>query len=112
RTQSSVIEVDNYMQYTNREVIEPVLYDLKPFEANFMNWTEVGLNISTEILPNSYYAWIAGINVKYLMGNDAFYVKNKDQAVMRRENEEIILEDGSLATQKNLFVSDFDVEVG
>ncbi|MBA5629672.1 hypothetical protein [Moheibacter lacus] len=112
RTQSSIIEVDNYMKYTNQEIIEPVLYTLNPFDANFMNWTEVGLNIATEILPNSYYAWIAGLNVKYLMGNDAFYVKNHDVASMRREDEEITLEDGDLATQKNLFVSDFDVEVG
>src|SRR5690606_24640384 len=32
--------------------------------------------------------------------------------VMRRENEDIVLEDGSLANQKNLFVSDFDIEIG
>ncbi len=112
RTQSSIIEVDNYMQYANQDLEEPVLYDLSPFDANFMNWTEVGLNLATEFLPNSEHLWIVGTNFKYLIGNDAFYLKNRDNALMRREDEEITLEDGTLAMQKNLFVSDFDVEVG
>ena len=46
------------------------------------------------------------------MAHDAFYLKNNENAVMRRENEDIVLEDGSLANQKNLFVSDFDIEIG
>ena len=112
RTQSSIIDVDNYLQFTNQEILEPVLYNLSPFEANFMNWTEIGLNLATEIPFNSDYQWIAGINIKYLMAHDAFYLKNNENAVMRRENEDIVLEDGSLANQKNLFVSDFDIEIG
>lgn len=110
RTQSSTIEVDNYLQYTNQEITEPVLYDLAPFKTNFMNWAEVGLNLSTEISPYSQYRWILGMNLKYEMGLDAFYVNNKDNAVMRREH----LPNPENPDQgiKTLFASDFDVEVG
>ena len=79
RTQSSIIDVDNYLQFTNQEILEPVLYNLSPFEANFMNWTEIGLNLATEISFNSDYQWIAGLNVKYLMAHDAFYLKNNER---------------------------------
>lgn len=110
RTQSSIIEVDNYMQYANQEIDEPVLYDLSPFTANFMNWAEIGLNFSTEIFSYTQYQWIVGANLKYEMGLDAFYLKNNDNATMRRE----YLPDPENPDSeiKTLYASDFDVEVG
>lgn len=110
RTQSSILKVDNYLQFENQNLLEPVLYNLQPFDATFMNWSEVGLNLSTELFPYSDFQWIAGINLKYLMGHDAFYVNNKSDALMRREfvpHEEIDSVD-----VKNLYISNFDVEVG
>jgi hypothetical protein len=67
RTQSSIIEVDNYLQFTNQEIDEPIIYNLDPFKANFMNWTEVGLNFATSIFPYSPQQWVVGANIKYLM---------------------------------------------
>src|SRR5690606_20205806 len=78
RTQSSVIEADNYLQYTNQEIDEPVLYNLSPFKLNFMNWGEIGLSFSSEIFDYSENVWIVGGNIKYLMGLDAAFVHNKD----------------------------------
>lgn len=110
RTQSSTIEVDNYLQYTNQEITEPVLYDLGPFTTNFMNWGEVGLNFSTELFPYSAYRWIAGINLKYEIGLDAFYINNKDHAVMRREYEPD--QENPEHEIKTLYISDFEIETG
>jgi len=109
RTQSQIIETDNYLQFTNQELDEPALYDLAEFEFDFVNWTELGLNLATEILPFSDYHWTLGVNLKYLMGNDAVYVQNKDHALMRREF--VINPNDSMLLDKNLFVSNFDVEV-
>lgn len=110
RLQSSAKDIDNYLQYTNQEITEPVLYDLSPFKTNFMNWAEVGLNLSTEIFPYSQYQWILGVNLKYEMGLDGFYINNKDNATMRRE----YLPNPENPDQniKTLYASDFDVEVG
>lgn len=110
RTQSSILKVDNYLQFENQNLLEPVLYNLQPFEATFMNGSEIGLNLSTEIFPYSDFQWIAGVNLKYVMGHDAFYVNNKSDALMRREfvpHEEVDSVD-----VKNLHISNFDVEVG
>lgn len=111
RTQSSVIEADNYLQYTNQEIDEPVLYNLGPFKLNFMNWAEFGLNLSTEIFDYADAHWVVGGNIKYLMGLDAVYVENKEDALMRREYEPDTEFPDSLEI-KSLYVNDFDVEVG
>lgn len=112
RTQSSIIEVDNYLQFTNQEIDEPILYNLDPFKANFMNWTEVGLNLATTILPYSPFQWILGANFKYIMGNDAFYVNNRNPALLRRDHEPVLDPNNPDLERKILFASDFDVEVG
>ncbi|MET3732181.1 hypothetical protein [Moheibacter stercoris] len=112
RTQSSIIEVDNYLQFTNQEIDEPILYNLDPFKANFMNWTELGFNFATRIFPYAPQQWIIGANFKYLMGNDAFYVNNRQPALLRREQHEILDPTNPGQTRKVLFASDFDVEVG
>ncbi|MGA9211644.1 hypothetical protein [Kaistella sp.] len=65
RTQSSAINVDNYLRFGNQDLVESELYTLKPLKINFMNWNEIGLNIATEIFPYSDYQWIIGGNVKY-----------------------------------------------
>jgi hypothetical protein len=111
RTQSSIIEVDNYLQFTNQEIDEPILYHLDPFKANFMNWTELGINLATTIFPYSSQQWVVGANIKYLMGNDAFYINNREPALMRREHEEIFDPTNPGQERKILFASDFDLEV-
>lgn len=110
RTQSSIINADNYLQFENQRILEPVLYNLSPFDANFMNWSEIGINFSTEFFPYSDFQWIAGLNLKYLMGHDSFYIKNKSDALMRRE----FVDDPEIDSvrYKNMHISNFDVEVG
>lgn len=110
RTQSSVTKVDNYLQFTNQEIDEPVIYDLGPFKTSFMNWNEIGLNLSTEIFPYSQYQWVLGVNLKYEIGLDAYYLKNKDNAVMRREFEPD--QENPEEEIKSLYISNFDIEIG
>ncbi len=110
RTQSETIEVDNYLQFTNQEIDEPILYDLGRFQTHFMNWNEIGLNIATDIFPYSQYQWIAGANLKYEIGLDAAYVKNLEHAVMRRTSEPDFQDPET--DVKTLYISDFDVEMG
>lgn len=110
RTQSSTIEVDNYLQFTNQEIDEPVLYNLGPFRTNFMNWNEIGLNLSTQVFTYSDFEWIVGANIKYEIGLDAAYVNNKEDALMRREYEEN--PENPNQEIKSLYISNFDIEVG
>lgn len=110
RTQSSTIDVDNYLQFTNQEIDEPILYDLSPFQTHFMNWNEIGLNLATELFPYSDYQWIVGVNLKYEMGLDAAYVKNREHAVMRRTSEPNF--ENQEENVKTLYISDFDMEIG
>lgn len=110
RTQSSIIEVDNYMKFANQDIDEPPLFDMHPFTANFMNWAEVGLNFSTEIFPFSQNQWVIGANLKYEMGLDAFYLNNKQHSILRGEYEPDPLNPGE--DIKSLYISDFDLEVG
>jgi len=110
RTQSSAIEVDNYLQFTNQEIDEPVLYNVSPFKLNFMNWGEIGLNLSTRIFDYSDFEWIIGGNIKYLMGFDAVFIHSKEDALMRREYEPD--PENSDAEVKSLYINDFDIDVG
>src|SRR5690606_30331753 len=87
------------------------LYNLSPFKLNFMNWGEIGLNFSSEIFDYSENVWIVGGNIKYLMGLDAAFVHNKDDALMRREYEPDPEFPDSLEI-KSLYINDFDIDVG
>lgn len=71
RTQGSMLGFDNYLKYGNEMVPQPEEYKMKPFSAQAMNWTEIGLNSSTRIFPNSDKQWILGFNLKYEIGLDA-----------------------------------------
>lgn len=110
RTQSSTLKAENYLQFTNQEIVEPETYTMKPFESSFMNWTEIGFNASTELFTQSSYQWIAGLNLKYAMGLDGFYLQNKQNALMRRTYEPSI--DNPENEVKTLYISDFNVEMG
>ncbi len=108
RTQSSGINIDNYLQFNDQGLVEPEYFDLNPFTVNFMNWTEIGLNLATEIPSRSDYKWIAGVNIKYLMGNDAFVADNNTHADLTRIYE---LDSETNSDVKNLYASNFDVGI-
>lgn len=89
RTQSSAIDVDNYLKFGNQDIIEPEFYELQPLKLNLMNWGEFGLNIATEIFPYSEYQWIFGANFKYEIGFDAVNVKSISPIELTRTSETI-----------------------
>lgn len=78
RTQGTVKDFDNYLRFQNQDIARPDNYFLKPFDSNFMNWGELGLNFSTKIFKQSDYDWLLGFNLKYEVGFDAFNIRNLD----------------------------------
>ncbi len=101
RTQSSAVNVDNYLRFGNQDLLEPELYTLKPLKINFMNWAEIGLNVATEIFPYSDHQWIIGGNIKYEIGLDALNVESKVPFQLTRSNDE--------ADVKSIVASDYDI---
>lgn len=78
RTQVSVVAFDNYLRFQNQNIDRPAEYFLKPINTSFMNWGEVGLNVSTQIFEQSDYKWHIGFNLKYEAGFDAYNLQNLD----------------------------------
>lgn len=105
RTQTSGLKIDNYLKYGNQSLLEPEIYTLQPLQLNFMNWAEIGLNISTEIFPYSDYHWIVGANFKYEIGSDALQLKSRTPIELQRTME---LTDG--VDLKTIYASNFDIE--
>lgn len=105
RTQSSSVNVDNYLRFGNQDLLEPELYTLKPLKINFMNWAEIGLNVATEIFPYSDYQWIIGGNLKYEIGLDALNVDSKVPFQLSRSYKDV-----NDVSQKSIVASHYDVE--
>lgn len=105
RTQSSAVDVDNYLKFGNQDILEPESYSLQPLEINLMNWGEIGFNVSTQIFNNSDYQWILGANLKYEMGFDAVNVKSLSVVELNRTNEDI---DG--VDTKTITASNYNIE--
>lgn len=101
RTQSSAVKVDNYLRFGNQDLVEPEIYSLKPLKINFMNWTEIGLNVATEIFPYSDHQWIIGGNIKYEIGLDALNVENRVPIQLIRSSNEVNV--------KSIVASDYDI---
>ena len=101
RTQSTAVNVDNYLRFGNQDLLEPELYILKPLKINFMNWAEIGFNVATEIFPYSDHQWIIGGNIKYEIGLDALNVEGKAPFQLTRSNDE--------ADVKSIVASDYDI---
>ncbi|MBF8455711.1 hypothetical protein IV494_00830 [Kaistella sp. G5-32] len=106
RTQTSAINVDNYLKFGNQGIVEPEFYSLKPLQINFMNWGEIGLNVATEIFPYSDYQWIVGANVKYEIGFDALQVNSNSPIELHRTSE---ITNG--VDTKTIYASNYDIEV-
>src|SRR5690606_19301413 len=105
RTQSSALEVDNYLKFNNQRLTEPEIYTLQPLEFNLMNWAELGFNFSTELFPYSDYQWIIGGNVKYEVGLDATMVRSTSPLQLVRTSETI---DGTI--NKTITAYNFNLE--
>lgn len=105
RTQSSAIKIDNYLRFGNQNILEPELYHLNPLKINLMNWGEIGLNLTTEIFPNSDYQWIIGGNLKYEIGLDALKLESKLPFQLSRSSTDV-----NGISQKSIVASDYDVE--
>lgn len=105
RTQTSSLDVDNYLKFSNQRVTEPENYALQPFQINLMNWGEIGLNLGTEIFPYSTYQWIIGANLKYEIGFDALQIRSRSALNLQRTTEEV-----AGVEKKTIYASKYDIE--
>ena len=104
RTQSSAVEVDNYLRFGNQDLLEPELYTLKPLKISLMNWSEIGLNVATEIFPYSAYQWIIGGNVKYAIGLDALNLESKTPFQLSRTSIDV-----NGVSEKSIVASNYEI---
>lgn len=84
RTQGSAINVDNYSRFNNTNTDAIYVYDFRPFKTNFMNWGEIGVNVSTQIFQHKEYKLVLGGNLKYAAGFDAMNLNNNKTANLHR----------------------------
>lgn len=105
RTQSSAIDVDNYLRFSNQSEAEPTSYLLQPLQLNLMNWGEIGINVATKIFPYSNYEWVIGVNFKYEIGFDSVNINSKSPLKLTRFSEEIENEE-----VKTIFASNYNLE--
>lgn len=105
RTQSSAVNVDNYLKFGNQSLPEPPEYLLQPLELSLMNWGEAGLNFSTGIFPYSDLHWIVGGNLKYTAGFDALTLRSRSSILLERSVQEV-----NGTPQKAITASQYEIE--
>lgn len=105
RTQTSILDFDNYLRYGNEMVPQPSSYNLKPFSATVMNWGELGLSASTAVFPNSDKEWIFGFNIKYEIGLDAAKITSQKDMTLT-STEPVIDENPDV---RNIYASDYNI---
>ena len=108
RTQTSVLDFDNYLRYGNEMVFQPAEYIMKPFSTSLMNWNEIGLNASTEIFPYSDKQWILGANLKYEIGLDAANIISHNNIELTSKEPAI----GENPDYRNIYASNYNVNAG
>lgn len=89
----------------DRNLSEPSLANWNPLEAKTfdamdaagMAWTEIGLNFSTNIVKNRSKIISIGINLKYNLGYDGFYVKNHESGSAVAINDSLQIATGGPA---------------
>ncbi len=107
RVQGAVLHLDNYFRFGNEMIPQPSDYKMNPFSSTVMNWSEVGLNMGTEIFPYSDKHWILGMNLKYEIGLDAAnIISHKD--IDLSASEPAPTEDPDYM---NIYASNYDVSM-
>ena len=74
-------------------------FEIDPFKVAGMSWSEIGVNFSRK-LDTYYGSFAAGINVKYLSGYEAFYLRSNETARLTQ------------LPGDSLLVNDLDLEYG
>lgn len=102
RTQSSGIDLDNYLRFNNSGTDAPEEYGLKPLKLNAMNWAEIGLHASAGIFPYSGHRWVLGVNLKYEIGLDAAVIDSRQPLTIKHF-------EATEDTPEQLYFSDYNI---
>ncbi len=54
--------------------------NINPLNSSGMAWSEVGINVATTVKKDHNSKLDAGINLKYLMGHEAFFARSRNEA--------------------------------
>lgn len=105
RSQTSFLDLDNYLRFGNEMIPQPMLYEMKPFSTNTMNWNEIGINAATSIFPYSDKQWILGVNLKYEIGLDAANIISHQTLKLTATQPAV----GDNPERMNIYASDYNV---
>lgn len=107
RTHGSVKKFDNYMRYSNEQILEPEEYSFQPVKTNAMNWAELGLNISTNLYTTNTEELIIGANIKYALGLDGAIINSRNPISL-----EAYLNPSSTLTnpEADIYASNYNIE--
>jgi len=63
-------------------------FDVSPFKAGFINWSEIGLHYGTML--NKQFS--IGANVKYIMAYDAFFLNNNSTTTLTKREDDLLFD--------------------
>ncbi|WP_313374068.1 hypothetical protein [Chishuiella sp.] len=106
RQQGSVKNIDNYMKFHNDRVLLPSDYSFNSAKTNFMNWNEIGLNISTNLYTTNTEELIIGANIKYLIGLDGAVINSKSPIKLEANYIEV----DSIHKKSEIYASNYNIE--
>lgn len=104
RTQTSILDVDNYLRFQNSGEETPLEYSLKPLKAQVLNRAEIGFHFARNFWEDDQKEWIFGLNLKYEAGLDAVYLNSQNTSQLSK----ILQSDGSTYHTR---LSDYDINV-
>lgn len=67
-----------------------------PFNMSIMAWSEIGLNLSTTVKKKLSHKIDIGINLKYIIGHEAFYFRNRNSTTVTSLNDTTVIDGGPL----------------
>lgn len=97
RTQGSARNISNYSKFNNTNTDAVNVFDFSPFNTNFMNWAEIGINAATQIFDDKEYRLVLAGNLKHQLGYDAMNIDSRSTANILRTVDSNYSTDGVIA---------------
>ncbi len=70
--------------------------EINPFVIAGMAWGEVGVNMATTLRKNLHSEITAGVNLKYLMGMEGFYIQNRHRTTITSLDDTTLINGGPI----------------
>lgn len=81
RTAGAANQMDIDLDYFSLDRwVEGDVRAVEPLQMAGMAWGEIGFNAAMHIKETEYTKWYAGVNLKYLMGFEGFYINSPNES--------------------------------